>query len=443
MTMKKIFLFLISLALFTSCERKIDEFSVSKGSADFTKFVSVGNSLIAGYADAALYHNGQVYSIPNLLAGQLQLAGSGSFVQPMVTSEFGVSFPGSLPKLKLGYGQDCLSQPYFGPVPDIGVKDPVASVGYAVNNFGIPGAKANHLLFPGYALANPYYARFASSPTATVLGDIVAANASFFAMWLGDNDVLSYALSGGVGDTITQPQYFQGYMGYILQTMTANGAKGVISNIPDVTAIPFFTTVPYNGLVLTRQSLVDSVNYAMATVYGHPELVYHVGQNPFLVSDPGSANPYFKVRFMAPGELVLLSVPQDSLKCRGMGIINVETHVPYPIPTQYVLTAEEVTALQTNTSAYNQIIAGLAQTFDLALVDMNSNFKLMEKGIVWDGINLNAVFVKGGLFSLDGIHPTPRGAAVAANYFINSINAKYGSTIPQVNITKYNGVLFP
>ena len=41
---------------------------------------------------------------------------------------------------------------------------------------------------------------------------------------------------------------------------------------------------------------------------------------------------------MKPGELVLLTVPQDSLKCAGMGIISPTTFAPYPIPGQYILT---------------------------------------------------------------------------------------------------------
>jgi hypothetical protein len=440
--MKKIFLFLLSVALFTSCERKIDEFSVSSGSADFSRFIAVGNSLVAGYADGQLYHNGQVYSIPNILSQQLQYAGSGKFVQPMMTSEYGLGYPGATTKFELGYSTDCANNPIFGPVHASGTMDPIAPVGYLVNNLGIPGAKSFHMLYPGYALFNPFYARFATSATNKVIDEIAPLNPTFFMEWLGDNDVLSYALTGGVGDTITGPTVFQGSMYLVLQALTANGAKGVIATVPNITDIPYFTTIPYNGLVLSRQSLVDSVNYAMQTVYGLP-FTYQLGQNPFLVADPTSANPYFKVRQMVPGELVLLSVPQDSMKCHGMGIISVDTHVPYPIPSQYVLTSDEILAIVTATETYNAIIKGLASQLNLAVADMNENFKNFKSGIVWDGITFNTTFVSGGLFSLDGIHPNPRGAALAANYFIDAINAKYGSTIPHADVTKYPGIIYP
>ena len=440
--MKKIFLIIISLAIFTACERKIDEFKATSGSANFSKFIAVGNSMMAGYADGALYKTAQSYSIPNIIAGQLQLAGSGAFVQPVVNSEYGVDFPGSGPRLVLGYSTACDGSVSLAPVPYIGQKDPVAPVGYQVNNLGIPGAKSFHLLYPGYAMLNPYYARFATAPANAVINEIAPLNPTFFAVWLGDNDVLSYATSGGVGDTITSPAFWGQAMGGVLQYLTANGAKGVIATIPNVTNIPFFTTIPYNGLVLSRQSLVDSVNMAMA-LYQLP-FTYTLGQNPFLIADPASQHPLFKVRQMQKGELVLLTALQDSMKCYGMGIISKITFMPWGIPSQYVLTLDEINNITAATTAYNQIITqNLAPTFDLAVVNMNTVLEYLQGGITWDGIEMTAKFVTGGAFSLDGIHMNPRGSAVAANYFIRAINAKYGSTVPEVNIGSYPGIIFP
>jgi hypothetical protein len=451
--MKKIFLIILSLAFFTACERKIDNFSVSSGSADFKKYVAVGNSLFAGYTDGALYHTGQQNSIPNLISGQLALAGSGAFVQPVVSSEYGIQFPGFNPKLILGPKADCQGIVGLAPVPAQGTMDAFQPVGYAVNNFSVPGAKSFHVLAPHYGdpaglitvppSANPYFVRFAQSAASSVLGDALAANPTFFTLWLGDNDVLSYALSGGAGDTITSPAFFQGVMYTILQQLTANGAKGVVSTIPDVTTIPFFTTIPYNGLVLERQSLVDSINFFMANTFQLPNLAdYHVGQNPFLITDPTVSN-IFHVRKMTSKELVLMTVPQDSLKCGGWGIISRSLLVPFGLPNQYTLNADEVTALEAATVAYNNILTQLATSFNLGLVDMNAKMKELQKGISWNGVTLTTTFVSGGAFSLDGIHLCSRGNALAANFFIDAINKKYGSTIPLVDITKYPGVQFP
>lgn len=446
--MKKILFSLLSLAILTSCKQKIDEFKADKGTADFTKYIAVGNSLTAGYADGALYNSGQVNSIPNIIAGQLQAVGSGTFVQPLVPSEIGISLPGLMPKLILGPVSDCMGVISLGPIPAVGEMAALAPVGYAVNNFGIPGAKSFHMLAPHYGdfagltlgTANPYFYRFSSSPATTVLQDILASNASFFTMWLGDNDALSYALAGGVNEALTPAPVFQSVMDTILHYMTLKGAKGVIATIPDVTSIPYFTTVPYNGLVLPRQTLVDSINGGMMAF--QLPFRYHVGNNPFLIADP-NVSTIFKVRQMRPGEYVLLTVPQDSMKCYGMGIISRITFTPWGIPNQFVLDSTEVTAIRAATSQYNDIIKTLADKYSLGLVDMHAKMVDLQKGIKWDGISLNATFVTGGAFSLDGVHLNPRGCALAANYFIQAINAKYGSTISLVDITKYHGIIFP
>ena len=64
-------------------------------------------------------------------------------------------------------------------------------------------------------------------------------------------------------------------------------------------------------------------------------------------------------------------------------------------------------------------------------------------GIVTNGVNNTAAFISGNLFSLDGVHPTPRGYAIVANEMIKVINTKYGCQVPTVNPNDYRGVKFP
>ncbi|HEX7870140.1 MAG TPA: G-D-S-L family lipolytic protein, partial [Chryseobacterium sp.] len=72
------------------------------------------------------------------------------------------------------------------------------------------------------------------------------------------------------------------------------------------------------------------------------------------------------------------------------------------------------------------------------MIELNS-----KSGISWNGVKYTATFVTGGSFSLDGVHLTGRGYAIVANEFIKSINKKYRSTLPQVDVNKYSGVTFP
>ncbi|HEX7411038.1 MAG TPA: SGNH/GDSL hydrolase family protein, partial [Bacteroidales bacterium] len=345
-------------------------------------------------------------------------------------------------KLKLGITANCLGVSSLGPVSaggtPTGIPAALAPVGYSVNNFGVPGAKSYHLLAPGYGdpagvatgTANPYFVRFASSPATTVLADAMAVDPTFFSLWIGNNDVLGYSTSGGLGDVITPQAYFTGALTAIVTNMTANGAKGIVANIPDVTSVPFFTTIPYNGLVLTQEQ-ADALNQAYYN--GALGINFVLGQNAFVIADPTSP---IQMRQIKSTEMVLLTLPQDSLRCGGWGSIK-------PIPDQYTLVESEISAVQTATQGFNETLKALADSKGLAFADVNSLLKKVKTGLVYDGMRFSVTYVTGGVFSLDGVHLTARGNAIVANYFIEAINSKYSSSIPYVNIGDYPGLIFP
>jgi hypothetical protein len=427
-------IFLSLVGLLFSCKPEIDEFKASAGSADFSTYVSLGNSLTAGYADASLYRSAQMNSYPSILAKQFGTVGGGDFVQPLMDGEYGI-LPG---KKKLDYSTDCLQVTSLGPVDDIGTLDPIAPLGYNVNNLGVPGAKVLHLVYPGFGnpanlplgAANPYYVRFAQNPeTSSVLVDALAMNPTFFSLWIGNNDVLGYATTGGLGDWITNSDTLAGTIDYMLQNLTANGAKGVIANLPGITGAAFFNTIPYNGLVLTEQAQVDGLNAAYAPL----GITFNLGQNPFIIADVAAPGG---LRQIKETELVLLTTPGDSLRCAGWGSMK-------PIPDQYTLSETELENINTAIATYNGAIKALADNYNLAFVDIHSYFEQVESGVTYDGESFSVTYVTGGTFSLDGIHLTQKGYALVANQFIMAINNKYGANIPKVSVTDYPGIEFP
>ncbi len=52
-------------------------------------------------------------------------------------------------------------------------------------------------------------------------------------------------------------------------------------------------------------------------------------------------------------------------------------------------------------------------------------------------------FLPDGIFSVDGIHPNPKGHAVVANEIIKVINSSFDATIPLVDTTPYRTILTP
>lgn len=426
---------LLSLA---SCKNDISPDAPQKGEADFSKYVSIGNSLTAGYGDASLYRSGQENSYPAILAGQFAAVGGGSFSQPYLVDDNG--YPEM--KLVLGYKPDCATDVIgLAPVRLDGTVNPDNAVNISdkgpFNNIGVPGIRCLDFGTPYYALVNPYSKRFVSSAegTGTMREYAVQTRPTFFTCWLGSNDVLGYASEGGTGSVpgtglsdITPLAAFEENYNLLIEGMTEDGAKGVLITIPDVTSIPAFNTIPYDGLVLTRESQVDSLN----AVYAPLGISFIMGNNPFIIEDPAAPGGRRK---MKDGELIILSA-SDSIKCGGWGSIR-------PIPDVYSLDLDEIGNIQEATFAFNKVIADNASRHNLALFDAHTFLKSLASGIVWNGAAYGTTYISGGLFALDGVHLNPRGYALLANQIIRVINQKYNATLEEVDIHDYRSNIFP
>jgi lysophospholipase L1-like esterase len=108
-----------------------------------------------------------------------------------------------------------------------------------------------------------------------------------------------------------------------------------------------------------------------------------------------------------------------------------------------ILTAAETAEVKTATDLYNATISSVATSKGLAFVDANAALvQVASTGISNGGFTVTSAFVTGGGFSLDGVHPSPRGYALIANKFLQAINAKYGSNFKDVDFGNYR-ILFP
>ena len=265
--------------------------ALTAGSADFSNYVSLGNSLTAGFTDGALFQASQTLSMPNLLSQKFSLAGGGSFTQPLTSDNIGgLALAGTRiqsPRLVFGGAGPVPLEDLIGDVTvttDIALNNPTGPF----NNLGVPGAKSFHLLAPGYGnianvqlgLANPYFVRMTgSTPDISVLQMAVAQAPSFFSLWIGNNDVLGYATTGGDGTNPITPVSgapgvgFDGSYGALIATLTAGGAQGVVANIPNVTDVPHFTTVPHNPLDPTNPDFGNQIA-TLNGIFGQLNQVY-------------------------------------------------------------------------------------------------------------------------------------------------------------------------
>jgi hypothetical protein len=106
-----------------------------------------------------------------------------------------------------------------------------------------------------------------------------------------------------------------------------------------------------------------------------------------------------------------------------------------PISDAGVLTVAEQATVKATVASYNQVIAAAAASANATLVDINSLFaSITANGVAAGGVTGTTSFL-GGMFSLDGIHPTNTGYATLANKFIDTMNASIGTAIPDANLT--------
>ena len=78
---------------------------------------------------------------------------------------------------------------------------------------------------------------------------------------------------------------------------------------------------------------------------------------------------------------------------------------------------------------------------ELGYGDMKSALaEVAANGAFYNGGVLTSTYVTGGAFSLDGVHPSPRGYAFTANTIIDVINTTYNASIPKVDIGTYGTV---
>ncbi len=445
-----IYIAAIGLSVMASCKKTaFDTRERTSGNANFKHYISVGNSLTQGYQDGGLYQEGQSMSYPSMIAKQMAMVqpDMDPFLQPIVTGN--------------GSGYMHL-EVINGAIKPVKPTDPNGYVEDAswgnwgnaekskkYNNLGVAGIKliqcvnltttdntVNPVILGGIHSillnqdGNPY-ARFMNFGESALLpgGDapvaylehVKGSEATFFTNWLGNNDVLGYAANGGVENkpftafgigldlnALSDINEFTDKYDSITRAFHDLGAKGVCATLPNLISIPYVTT-------FTVDKLKTDYNYT----------------DIWITETDGST-----VRKATSEDYVLLGASGSIATGVGRSQSN-------PFANGEVLDVDEVTAAKNHTLALNNVIRTIAAKYNYPVVDMFTYMDKLSAGFTFDGIDMNAQYIAGGTFSLDGIHPNPRGYAVVANEFIRVINEFYESNIPKISIGNYRGVKFP
>ena len=453
--MKRQYLYILFLLpLLLACKPKAPTHVVDAGTADFTKFIAIGDGHTAGYMDDGLSLDGQKNSLGAILQQQLIMAGAPAIEMPWMSDQnIGLNVNG-LSRLILGYKTDCQGISSLSPVRVSlqGETSAFSSSAYnpskKYSNFGVPGFRMIDMVSTAFGNINlpqhnAFFARMSkdqfnlpgSGNYSSVQENIFDGGyPTFCSIYLGIEDVLPYARSGATQHPMSPLAGFPGVgfeesLTQLCEQLSSQHVKAVIATIPNVSDWPFFNTIPYNGLTLDAEKAAS-----LNQIYNPIGISFVVGANPFMVADPNAG--MFGVRPAVPGEKILLTAPLDSVKCNQMGSI-------FPFRNEFVLTTDELVTIQLRIEAFNAVIRQKATTYGFALVETGDFYDKLTTGFTYNGATLSAKFVSGGAFSLDGIHLNPRGNALLANEFIKAINKKFSAKIPLINALNYNAILFP
>lgn len=420
---------------------KADNGNFSSGTADYSKYVAIGNSLTAGVQSGGLKEANQELAYPRLIAQQLGIP----------SDEFTYNnFPdsgtaGTL--VLLGFstttGSPIFRQTTASTTPENSLQPaPYENLGvptaFLYDFLNATGTGVNSWSQTRLATTNPLFQPIVRG--ATQFANLKGLSPTFITFHLGNNDILGYATNGaglngnfaaiagvpphtprsssdnGVGTTLTVGYNFATGYSTAMDSLATLNADVVLVNIPYVTAIPYFTavnkdsvTVNLNPLtkakIYTQETNVQYVTLAASTVLGSPSAG---------IGDGNALTPY------------------------GL-------HPSDPLGGKYTLTVTEATYINTVIDAYNSTIAAEAAEHGWGLADVNAIFNQIASVSgpsgsgynIGGGIRVKTDFISGGIFSYDGVHPSTLGYAILANEIIKAANENYGSSVPLLNLMNY------
>ena len=373
---------------------------------NFSRLVVVGDSLAAGVENDSLVVFQQVRGFANVIAHQ---AGA-PLVLPLVP------YPGAPKNLEL---ISPAFPPVIQPVPgvllfprlnpfqrvtDLGV--PLQTVDEALNlkpNANLTSGDATQLA-TNLVLGFPCPVLFPWCPGRTQVEQAVDLSPTVLIVELGSNDVLSGFNSGQLASLTPQQMEtlltnFNASYESLMNALGGTHATLIVANIPDVIETAYF--IPVSKLAEEEGVEVDLLAEDL-----------EIGASDFVTI---SAIPTVEAILTnsQPGPLSS-ACPASAAPC--------------------VVTAAQAALVREVTTGLNAVVAAQALAHGAGLVDL---FSLVDdiyaNGYQVGNVKLTADFL-GGLYSLDGLHPTNTGYGILANAFIQEINTSFGTRIEPANI---------
>ena len=379
----------------------------------FARYVSMGNSITAGFQSGGINDSTQLQSYAVVLARAMR----SPFFSPLMNR------PGCPPPFTNVFLQTRVGG---GTATTCALRKSAPIPPPYISNTAVPGAEAIDIF------SNLDTASNANALTQFFLGGMTQAQMmeraqpTFVSVWIGNNDVLGAATSStdaGDSTAITSLANFQSRYSALLDTIAAAKPQGVaLIGVGNVTALPFFS----RG----------------ATYWAIKNGVF--GPSPFPTAFTVSSNcaPVATGIPGARGDSVLVPFPYGATLL-GAAQAGQPRNLDCADTVKAVIVPSELIKLLTAVGAYNALIASQASSRGWAYLDINAKlatlaadtaqvrpFPYFPQGNAGDTVAVRRPF--GRAFSLDGIHPSVSAHKLIADTLRIVINGKYGTKIPAI-----------
>jgi lysophospholipase L1-like esterase len=379
------------------------------GGGVFSKLVVVGDSLAAGVENGSLVDFQQEHGFAKVIAHQMYVPLS----LPLVP------YPGAPNTLDL---VDASFPPVIQPLPGFLVF-PRLNPFEEVTDVAVPLQTVSDALNrrPNRTLSSTDETQLATNlvlgfpcpvlipcPARTQVQQAVALHPTAILIDIGNNDILAPVSSGQLASIFSSPEQQQAFFtqfatnyALLLHQLSAANAPFIIGNLPDVIETAFFIPVP--RLAAELKLPVSNLTSLLGV----------------------NATDFITLSALPKVEAIVTNEVQGPLPASCSS-----TATPAPC----VVTAQEAAAARAAVMQLNRIIATAAAPYHAVVVDL---FHLVDElyvnGYTIGNRKLTADFL-GGLFSLDGIHPTNTGYAIMANEFIKAINHAFDLNVKGANV---------
>ncbi|HWA57641.1 MAG TPA: SGNH/GDSL hydrolase family protein [Gemmatimonadales bacterium] len=393
---------------------------VPSGGAVFQRFVSMGNSITAGFQSGGINDSTQQRAFPVLVA---QAAGA----------EFNIPHL-NMPGCPSPYTNN-VTRTHVGGIPDATYRSicfgRVSNSG-DINNVAVPGAGVLDM-FSNFATPVSIYEQL----SAFFLGGRTEIQAmqqrrpTLVSLEIGPNDVLGALISdANPGDPaeVTSAATFDAAYTELADSLAATGASVVVFTVPDVTVIPFASKGATYWCLRT------------GACPGVPQ------QLPPALTVANNCAPAAAVPG-AKGDSTLIpwtkGLPRIAAAAQG---------APQTIDCSVdsvVVTQSEYANMRNAVVAFNATVQAQAAAHNWAVVDLNAilqgalangtipSFPDISRATTGGAVTFQGFTPQGArldpslsLFSLDGFHPSTLAHRTLADALAGAINAKYGTTLP-------------